>query len=70
MPEARVYAPADRPPVAVLVPGEHGNTWYVGELRMWRPMPDGTWVGNVEYSKGPAQNYLGTFPADNIHPIT
>lgn len=35
-------------------------------LRMWTPQPDGTWAGNVEYSTGPAQNQLGTFPGDQI----
>jgi hypothetical protein len=69
VPEPSVYAPHERPAVAVLVPGEHGSTWYVGELRMWAPTPDGGWEGNVGYSKGSAQNHLDTFPADWIRPI-
>jgi hypothetical protein len=65
MPEPVVYRPADRPDVEVLVDG----TWYAGELRAWFPLPDGTWEGNVQYSLGPAQNYLDQFPQDRIRPV-
>lgn len=64
MPEPRVYEPADRPDVEVLIDG----TWYPGELRAWYPQPDGTWHGDVMWSAGPAQNRLDTVPAERIRP--
>jgi hypothetical protein len=60
-----VYSYADRPDVEVLI----GDTWHPGELRAWFPQPDGTWQGNVQYSTGPAENRLDTFPQDQIRQV-
>lgn len=62
MPEDyREYPPADWPDVEVLVDGD----WLPGDLRAWSRRDDG-WHGHVQYSKGPAQNYLASFPAEQI----
>jgi hypothetical protein len=65
MPEPIVYAPIDRPMVAVLVIGELGNTWCVGDLRMWDQRDEGWW-GDVVYSSGVAENRVDWFPAERI----
>jgi len=51
MPEPRIYDPAERPLIEVLIDG----TWYPGELRAWLPNDDGTWRANVGYSTAPAR---------------
>ena len=61
----RDYAPADRPEVEVLV----NDAWRPGDLRGWTQRRHSGWWGHVEYTMGPAQNYLDTFPADQVRPF-
>jgi hypothetical protein len=63
--EPRVYSSAERPLVEVEIEG----SWYPGELRMWRRLDDGTWVGNVQYSLVVAENRLDTFPEQRIREL-
>jgi len=57
-----VYRPADRPEAEVLVDG----TWWPAEIRMWVQHHDGTWTADVGYATAPAENRIGTFPADRL----
>lgn len=59
--EPRVYLPADRPAVEVLV----DESWCPGELRAWFPREDGWWA-NVAWSIAPGHTFLGTVPADHV----
>lgn len=61
----RVYAPAERPLVEVLVDG----TWHLGELRAWQHREDGAWWGNVNWTAGPGLTYLDTVPSEQLRPI-
>lgn len=45
------------------------GVWRYGELRGWR-QDTSDWIGTVQWSAGPAENYLGIFPADVIRPVT
>lgn len=63
-PEPRVYSPADRPEVEVLV----DDTWWPGELRAWFPQDDGTWRANVSYRTGVSQQHLKTVLEDHVRP--
>lgn len=43
------------------------DDWWPGDLEGWRQEDDGTWTGDVRYSRGPGQpNYLGWFPENQI----
>lgn len=61
----RVYAPADRPLIEVLV----DETWRPGELRAWSQREGGAWWGNVSWSAGPGLTYLDTVPAERLRPV-
>ena len=52
MPTDRIYAPHERPVVAVLYPGPGDiGEWRVGELRMWQWV-DGGWLAQVQTDPG------------------
>lgn len=59
-----IVFPDERPLCEVLIDG----VWRSGEVRAWRHGDDG-WIADVGYSLGPAQNYLATFPADQLRPV-
>lgn len=61
MPSQRVYPPAERPDVEVLVDG----AWYAGELRAWTPGPDG-WVAQVQWRRVAGETRLANFPAAEV----
>lgn len=65
MPTHQVFKPGDRPMAEVLVAGE----WRPAEIRMWTHEDDGTWSANVTWSAGVGQNYLDTFPAEQLRPV-
>lgn len=60
-----VYPIAGRPEVEVIVDG----IWYFGELRMWSRRHDGSWWGQVRWSRAPGETMLGSFPADAVRPL-
>lgn len=64
MPVQRVYPPAERPDVEVLVEG----TWYAGDLRMWSRVDD-LWIAQVRWNRGPGENLVGNFPEDRVRPV-
>lgn len=45
MREPKIYEPADRPDVEVLVDGQ----WLIGELRMWKPDGEDDWIAQVQW---------------------
>jgi hypothetical protein len=62
MPEARIYAPAERPDVEVRVDG----AWYQGELRAWFPNDDGTWRAQVQWRRQAGSTGIDTFVAEDV----
>lgn len=63
--EPRIYAPAERPDVEVLVDGE----WLVGELRAWFPVGDDEWVAQVQYRPaGTTTRQIDRFAAGDVRP--
>jgi hypothetical protein len=60
--EARIYQPAERLDVEVLV----DDRWLPGELRAWFPGQDGGWRANVQYRTKPGWTYLTTVEADKV----
>ncbi len=65
MPRHIVHKPADRPECEALVDGH----WVPAEVRMWVQHDDGTWTADVGYSIAPAENRIGTFPADLLRTL-
>jgi hypothetical protein len=60
--EPRIYAPAERLDVEVLV----DDRWFPGELRAWLLSQDGGWRANVQFRTKPGWTYLTTVNADRV----
>lgn len=66
MREPRIYAPADRPDVEVLVDGD----WLPGELRMWMPEGEDAWSAQVQWRPpGTNSRRIDTFEAARVRAV-
>lgn len=61
--QARIFAPADRPDVQVLVEGD----WRPGELRAWYPAGETAWEALVDWQPvGSTSRRPDRFPQDRV----